>query len=303
MISLHAFHFLRPLWLFALPILWGLVYWMKRRRENEAEWSGIIDAELWSALRLDDKGAKGMSRWPVLALFWTLAALALAGPSWEKDQAAAFRTAMDWVFVLDLSSSMSDTDIQPSRIARARYALDDLLDSAHDARVGLVVFSDEPYTVVPLTQDVATVKALLPPLSPNIMPSSGDQLAPALELAGKLLKAGAAKSQRIVVLSDGFDDDKAAISTSLSLKSRGITVSVIGTGDSKDQFRQLASAGGGEYVGLSALGSLIHYLQEAPLASRDAAPGIEVSHWQDEGIWLLPFLLLLASMLARRGWL
>ncbi len=301
MISLHAFHFLRPLWLAALPVFLGLLYWVKRRRKKDAEWSGIIDPALWPALRLDDKGAKGIKPWPLLALFWTLAVLALAGPSWERDQAAAYRTAMDWVFVLDLSPSMSDTDIQPSRIARARYALDDLLDAAHDARVGLVVFSDEPYTVVPLTEDVATVKALLPPLAPDIMPSAGDQLAPALELAGKLLKAGAARSQRIVVLSDGYGDPSAALATASRLKSGGITVSVIGLG--KGHLRQLASAGGGVYAGLSQLGSLIHYLQEAPPAARDSSAGREVSHWQDGGIWLLPFLLLLAGMLARRGWL
>jgi Ca-activated chloride channel homolog len=203
---IHAFHFLRPLWLAALPPLLILAYWLSRREGKDKNWSDLIDADLLPVLRLDEKSAAGMRPWPFLALLWALSVVALAGPSWEKDQAAAYRAAADWVFVLDLSPSMNDTDIQPSRIARARYALDDLLDAAHDARVGLVVFSDEPYTVVPLTQDIATVKALLPPLSPNIMPSQGDHLAPALKEAGKLLQAGAAKSRRIVVLTDGSDD-------------------------------------------------------------------------------------------------
>ena len=303
MISLHAFHFLRPFCLAALPPLWALVYWLHRRHKNDGNWSGLIDADLLPVLRLDEKNAAGMRPWPVLSLLWTLAVLALAGPSWEKDQAAAYRAQVDWVFVLDLSPSMKTADIKPSRIARARYALDDLLDAARDARVGLVVFSDEPYTVVPLTKDVATVKALLPPLSPDIMPSAGDNLAPALEQAGKLLQAGAAKSQRIAVLTDGIDDPAAALSVAAGLKSRGITVSVIGMGNAVDQLKQLANTGGGKYADISQLGSLVDYLQSAPLASGDAALGIEVSHWRDEGVWLLPLLLLLAGMLARRGWL
>ena len=244
MIGLHEFHFLRPFWLAALPPLWALVYWLYRRHKNDGNWSDLIDADLLPALRLDDKNAAGMRPWQVLFLLWTLAVLALAGPSWEKDNAAAYRAGVDWVFVLDLSPSMKATDIKPSRIARARYALDDLLDAARDARVGLVVFSDEPYTVVPLTNDVATVKALLPPLSPDIMPSAGDHLAPALEQAGKLLQAGNAKSRRIAVLTDGIDDPAASLDVAAGLKSRGITVSIIGMGNAVGPLKQLANTGG-----------------------------------------------------------
>jgi Ca-activated chloride channel homolog len=88
------------------------------------------------------------------------------------------------------------------------------------------------------------------------------------------------------------------------LKSQGITVSVAGLGRQVGQLMQLASAGGGNYADVSQLASLIDRLQSVPLASGDeAANGVEVSHWRDEGIWLLPLLLFLAGMLARRGWL
>ncbi|MFX9023860.1 VWA domain-containing protein, partial [Acinetobacter baumannii] len=81
---------------------------------------------------------------------------------------------------------MAASDMTPDRVTRARYAVDDLLGAARDARVGLVVVSGEAYTVSPLTEDVATIRGLLPPLAPSIMPGSGDQLAPALETAAKL---------------------------------------------------------------------------------------------------------------------
>ncbi|MFZ1546633.1 MAG: hypothetical protein WAT12_05975, partial [Candidatus Nitrotoga sp.] len=72
-----------------------------------------------------------------------------------------------------------------------------------------------------------------------------------------------------------------------------------------DQLQQIAKAGGGSYVDLAQLANLIAYLQAAQhsTGSAIAAQGIEVSHWRDEGIWLLPILLLLASLLARRSWL
>lgn len=327
----NHFHFLRPLWLIALPLLWVLVWWLARRHKNDGDWSSVIDAELLPALRLDAASVSGMRPWPWLAMLWTLAALALAGPSWERDLTDAYRAPADWVFVLDLSPSMAATDLSPNRITRARYALDDLLGAAHDARVGLVVFGDEAYTVTPLTQDVATVRALLPPLAPDIMPTPGDHLAPALEQAEKLLQAGGTHDQRIVVLTDGFDDPAAVLALAAKLKARGVTLSVVGIGTAGgaplqnsagqfaqdaqgrsklarldvDKLKQLANTGGGGYVDIAQVQGLINYLQAAPHAagSAEAAKGIEVSHWRDEGVWLLPLLLFFAGLLARRGWL
>lgn len=328
---LQAFHFLRPLWLLAAPVLWGLVFWLARRCNREQDWSRLIDAELLPALRLDRGASTGIRPWPWLALAWTLAAIALAGPSWQRIQTAAFRSPASWVFVLDLSPSMAATDVVPDRVTRARYALDDLLGAAHDARVGLVVFSEEPYVVTPLTEDAATVRALLSPLAPDIMPSQGDQLAPALDQAAKLLEQVGAKDRRIVVLTDGFDDPAAAMSAAAKLKAHGIALSVVGVGtpggaplrDGNGRFaldangqtqlarldagklRQIASSGGGQYVGIADLPSLMADLQASPQYESDiiSARNIEVNHWRDEGIWLLPILLLLAAMLTRRGWL
>lgn len=328
---INAFHFLRPWWLLALPLLWLLVWWLARRRKQDGDWSSVIDAELLPALRLDAASASGMRPWPWLALLWTLAVLALAGPSWERDLTQAFRAPADWVFVLDLSPSMAAADVLPNRATRARYALDDLLGAARDARVGLVVFSGEAYAVTPLTQDVDTVRALLPPLAPDIMPSAGDHLAPALAEAEKLLQGSATHDQRIVVLTDGFDDPAAVLSAAAQLKAHGVTLSVVGIGTAvgaplknlsgsfvknaqgqsqlarldTEILKQLANTGGGAYVEIAQLPGLINYLKTAPRSATGAtmAEGVEVAHWQDAGVWLLPLVLVLGGVLARRGWL
>ncbi len=314
MALMQHFHFLRPAWLLALPVLWGLIVWLARRRGRDGDWARLIDPELLPALRLGGAGTPGRAPWPWLALAWTLAALALAGPSWQRAPAPAYRGNAAWVLVLDLSPSMTATDLPPNRVTRARYALDDLLDAAHDARVGLVVFSDEPYTVTPLTDDVATVRALLPPLNPGIMPTSGDDLAPALDRAGTLLTQGGSTSGQVVVLTDGFADPAAAFDAAGKLRSRGIAVNVVGIGTQApsksgpldvDRLKQLAASGGGHYVDVAGLPGLVGDLQAR--ASRAgmarATQDIRVAHWLDSGIWLLPALLLFAAVLARRGWL
>jgi Ca-activated chloride channel family protein len=330
--ALQAFHFLRPAWLLALPVLWTLAWWLVRRQSSEGDWGRLIDPELLQSLRLAGPEAQGGSPWRWLLLVWTLAVFALAGPSWQQDQAPAFRAPAAWVIVLDLSPSMSSADLQPDRITRARYAIEDLLGAAHDARVGLVAFSDDAYTVAPLTQDVATIRSLLPPLEPGIMPAAGDHLAPALEAASKLLANAATRNRRVLVLTDGFDDPAAAFSAAGRLHAQGTDVDVIGVSTSggapvrkagggfeqdasgqpllsrldEGALRQLAGSGGGHYTVLAGLPSLIAQLQSMPdLEDRAELAGAEmkVARWRDAGAWLLPLVLLFAAPLARRGWL
>lgn len=328
---LRAFHFLRPQWLMLLPLLWGTVFWLARRRYRDQDWSRLIDPQLLPALRLEAGGRAGMRPWPWLALAWTLAAIALAGPSWQRIQTAAYRAPAAWALVLDLSPSMAASDLSPNRVTRARYALDDILGSARDARVGLVVFSDEPYTVTPLTEDVATVRALLPPLAPDLMPSAGDHLGPALDRAAQLVEQVGAKDRRIVVLTDGFDDPAAAMSAAAALRSHGIALSIVGVGTQGgaplrgadghfaldghgraqlarldvDRLRQLAASGGGRYFDLASVPDLLAGLAASPqlAGGETSAPGVKVTDWRDAGSWILPLLLLLAAFLARRGWL
>jgi len=120
MALMQSFHFLRPAWLLALPVFWGLAVWLARWRGRGGDWARFIDPDLLPGLRLDGGGKPGRSPWPWLALAWTLAALALAGPSWQRAPAAAYRGNAAWVLVLDLSPSMADSDLPPNRVTRAR---------------------------------------------------------------------------------------------------------------------------------------------------------------------------------------
>lgn len=328
---IDSFHFLRPLWLLALPVLWALAWWLARRRAADGDWARLIDPELLPDLRLEAAGRGAVSPWPWLALAWSVAVLALAGPAWERDATAAWRAPGAWVLVLDLSPSMAASDLPPNRVTRARYGIDDLLAAARDTRVGLVVFADETFTVTPLTEDVATVRAMLPPLAPEIMPSPGDRLAPALEQAAQLLARAGRKGGQVVLLSDGYDDPAAALDAAQRLQNQGATLHVVGIGsvtgapvaeprggfslDARGQprlarldvepLRQLAAGGGGRYVDLAGLPDLITVLRAASRGEDGATAmaGIEVEHWRDAGVWLLPLLLLLVAPLARRGWL
>lgn len=329
--AVGSLHFLHPLWLLTLPPLLCLVAWCARARRGDGAWARIIDPELLPMLRTQE-AKPAQSPWSLLAISWTLAVLALASPSWQRRTTTAFQTPSAWVLVLDLSPTMSLADVTPDRVTRARYAISDLLAAAHDARVGLVVYSGEAHTVAPLTSDVATVRTLLQPLAPKLMPESGDNVTPALEEASRLLQAAHFGGGKVVVLSDGFTDPGRAMLTARRMRERGTVVNVIGIGTAEgaptadktgkfvrdaqghtvmarlqtDQLQRLATAGGGRYFSLDDVPSLIRSLQDR----RHLLPHMdtEVRHsnltiWLNGGFWLLPPLLLFAALVARRGWL
>ena len=329
--ALGGVHFLHPLWLLALPPLLILVAWLATTTRHDAQWSRIVDPELLNLLRV--KGVrKGSYAWALLGLVWTLAVVALAGPAWTRLQSPAFKGRSAWVLVLDLSPSMAATDLPPNRVTRARYAMADLLNEAHDNRVGLVVFAGESHTVAPLTSDVATVRMLLKPLAPKLMPAPGDNLGPALEEAGRLLQAGAAQHGQVIVLSDGFTDPAESLRVAQTLRQQGVTVQVVGVGTSSgapeptdqggfahdasghtqltrlqsDALRRLATAGGGNYFSVAEVPQLVQSLnsgESREIGTNTDSAQAQLSTWRNEGVWLLPPLLLLAALLARRGWI
>src|SRR5689334_805662 len=229
--GVSTLHFLHPAWLLALPPLLLLTVWLARSSSNDGNWSRLVDSQLLPLLRVAE-GRRGRSLWPLLlGAVWTLAVLALAGPAWTHIESPAFRIPASWVVVLDLSPSMSASDVSPSRVARARYAASDILAGARDARVGLVVFAADAHTVTPLTSDVATARMLLGPLAPGFMPEAADRLAPALEESQRLLDAGGyTRHGQVIVLSDGVSDPVEALRAAQELRKQGSTVNVIGVG-------------------------------------------------------------------------
>jgi Ca-activated chloride channel family protein len=306
-LSQVPFHFLHPGWLLALPLLLLLAAWLSRASRGDTNWSRVVDSQLLALLRVEERRRSRAAPWLLVGAVWTLAVLALAGPTWKRTESPAFRAPAAWIMIMDLSPSMSTTDVSPNRVTRARYAAIDLLSAAHDARVGLVAFAGEPHTVTPLTTDISTVRLLLQPLVPTLMPEAGDRLAPALDEAESLLKAGLSQHGQIIVFSDGLSDPAAALQAAQRLRQAGASVNVVGIGSTQtEMLKRIAAAGGGEFVptsGVPGLVARLQAIQSAEVEQGSASAQARLTTWQNGGVWLLPPLLLLAALFARRGWI
>jgi len=327
------FHFLRPWWLLVfIPLAW-IGFWLARRRRDEGDWATLCDPELLPYILIHDGGGRGVRFGLTLwALGGALAILALAGPVWERLPTPAFRNDAALVIALDLSRIMNATDLKPSRLERARYKIEDILNQRKDGLTALLVYSGDAYTVTPLTDDTATIKAQLSALSSDLMPTQGSRADLALEQAARLLKQSGSARGDVLLITNGVDLGKAE-GVAEQLHGDGYRVSVLGAGgeegapvplpeggflqDTKGEIvvsrlaapalRRLAERGGGLYRALTTDGSDVTALQAYFERSRLARPeagvkaGMQVTQWREQGPWLLLILLPIAALAFRRG--
>ncbi len=327
----EQFHFLQPLWLLSLIPLALLVWRLRRAAADDNPWARIIDARLRPLLLTGQDHRVNRSVLWLLGTGWLLAALALANPVWEKQPQPLYQTSSARVIVLDLSLSMLDRDLKPSRLERARFKIEDVLARNDEGQTGLVVFAGDAFTVTPLTRDVDTIRALLKSLDPGLMPVQGSRADLGLEKAGELLRQAGLSSGRILLFADGVSGDKAR-QAATQLRKQGYRVSVIGIGSNKAEpltnaqgqllrtrdnklvvpaletvaLQAVAKAGGGRYRTFNNSDTDIKALldHDTPLSTENLVNGeMQGQDWKERGPWLALLLLPLAALAFRRGWL
>jgi len=327
----EQFHFLQPQWLLALIPLALLVWLLRHAATGGNPWSRIIDARLQPLLLMGQTQRVSYLLLWMIGLGWLLTTLSLADPVWEKQPRPLFQTSAARVIVLDLSRSMLNHDLKPSRLARARFKIEDILARDEEGQTGLVVFAGDAFTVTPLTRDADTIRALLKSLDPELMPVQGSRPDLGLQKAGELLQQAGLTNGQILLLADGVSGDKARDAAE-DLYSKGYRVSVLGVGTENPEpltnaqgqllrtqdgqlilppletraLEAVAEAGGGHYRRFSGSESDIAALLANDTTMNTENPitdDLQGQDWQSRGPWLVVLLLPLAALAFRRGWL
>lgn len=202
---IEQFHFIRPQWFLALIPLMGLYLWLKRTASNSSGWQSVIPSHLYQHMVVG-KTQKG-KRPPfwLLAAGWLMLVISLAGPTWERLPQPVYQLKMGHVIVLDMSLSMRATDMTPDRLTRAKYKAIDLVNAINEGEMGLVAYAGDAFVISPLTEDAANITALLPSLSPEIMPVPGSDPLLGIESAVELLTNAGYNDGMIYWITDGID--------------------------------------------------------------------------------------------------
>lgn len=329
-----------PRWLWSLvlvPLLaLGLIL---HARLTRRQWLRAADGEMLESLWRDVSRGK-LHLKTVLWLFGLACGLlAMARPQYGATTVKQSRRGLDLVIAIDTSKSMLAKDLLPDRLARAKLELASLLDQLRGDRVGFVAFAGQAFVQCPLTSDYSAAKVFLRALDTQTIPRGGTAIAEALRTADSLLDEararGGAKSQVVVVLTDGEDHEGDALAVAKQLREKGVSIFTVGVGSTvgepipsyndkgdftgylkdgrgntvlsrlnEQMLKDLAAAGGGSYTASSAgstgVEQLIADLAGFEREERDAAYKVV---YADRFQWvLLPGALALlgAALLSTR---
>ncbi len=169
----------------------------------------------------------------LVALFFLM--VAVIDPETGAHFENVTNTGSDIVIALDISNSMNAQDISPSRLERAKEAIEQLINKLQGDRIGIVVFAAQPLVQLPITTDYSAAKMFLDEINSGLIPMQGTAIGAAIDRSATLLldegdSTFSKRSKSIILITDGenFEDD--AVLAAKEAGNRGITIHTIGIG-------------------------------------------------------------------------
>ena len=173
-------------------------------------------------------------------------------------------------------ASATDDPNGVSRLQRAKYILNRLIDKLDNDKVGLIVFAGEAYTQLPITTDFLSARMYLDEISTEMVATQGTAIGTAINMSINSFSTDDEVNKAIIVITDGENHEGDALEMAKYAESLGIEVDVIGVGSlkgapiplngSRGEFlhdasgapvttylnenmaKEIAQAGGGEYI-------------------------------------------------------
>jgi Ca-activated chloride channel homolog len=264
----------------------------------------------------------------VLAVAAALAGVALMQPVIPYSQTDLSSKGLDIVLLLDLSSSMqeemgSGQSLTTTTVAGGRTRMDAVKDAVktfirtrRDDRIGLVVFSDNPYVISPLTFDHEYLLHYIDFVDDKLLQGEGQTaIGDGLALSDYVLSRQATPTSRghqmVVLFTDGESNrGREPVDVLKEAKDAGIRVHVVGVDlemdvKEKPAVQMLVAAvedAGGRYFNadserdLIAASRTIDTIEKGLLVSRVYVRDVPVYQW-----FAIPSLVTLALALGLRA--
>lgn len=193
------------LFLVLVPLMAVWYVWRYRKQNAALQFSNI------GLFRGARKTFRQRTR-PVLYVLRVVAVaalvVALARPQSKMSRQEMKVEGIDIVLAMDVSGSMLAEDFKPNRLEAAKKVAGDFIAGRRNDRMGLVVFSGEAFTQVPLTIDHNVLQTQLKSLKSGVL-KDGTALGDGLATAINRIKDSEAKSKVIILLTDGINNQGA----------------------------------------------------------------------------------------------
>ncbi|MCG8474818.1 MAG: VWA domain-containing protein [Cytophagales bacterium] len=199
--QLEAFEWAHPEWFWAfllIPALF-LIRWLIQLKFRQKLDIALSRSELKSnpvtLLRIIPHVFLGLS----IALL----VAALARPQTTSEEVERWTEGIDIVLTVDISESMKIEDFKPNRLEAAKQVASDFIDGRFQDRIGVVIFSGDAYTWVPLTTDYDLLRNSIEDINFELIQNGGTAIGSALGVAINRMRESEAKSKVIILISDG----------------------------------------------------------------------------------------------------
>lgn len=166
---------------------------------------------------------------------WLFISFSLTGPRKAIGFAKNSIEVNDIFFVVDVSRSMLVKDFSPNRLEAAKKKIEEFVDLVPTDRIGIIMFSEKAYTLLPLSTDLELIKQIISEIKIGFL-GSGTNIGDALGLAVGRGAQSLAKNKIIILLTDGVSNVgfMTPLQAAEEAKNQGIKVYTIGIGGDKN---------------------------------------------------------------------
>jgi Ca-activated chloride channel family protein len=158
-----------------------------------------------------------------------LLTVAMFRPSLAQEEIEGKVEGEDIIIALDVSFSMSATDISPSRYLFAKETIRFFLEQNPHSNIMLIAFTSNPLLLSPPTTDHGLVLVALESLNPQNILTKGTSLKRLFEKIVIIKKEGESGHKEIILITDGGEESKITALTTL-LNSTDISLHILAMG-------------------------------------------------------------------------
>lgn len=166
---------------------------------------------------------------------WLLISFSMGLPRKPLNYAPNDVEVNDIFFVIDVSRSMLATDFKPNRLEVAKQKIAEFVDMRPRDRIGIVMFSEKAFTLLPLSTDLDLIKNIISEIQVGFL-GSGTNIGDALALGVARAAQSLTKNQVIVLLTDGVSNVGVMTPEQAAKEAanKGIKTYTIGIGGAED---------------------------------------------------------------------
>jgi Ca-activated chloride channel family protein len=169
------------------------------------------------------------------AIGWGYLSYSFSQPRSAKSFSPSSKEVIDIVLVVDVSRSMLAEDLRPNRLEATKSQLRKFAQKRISDRVGLVIFSEKVFTLMPLSTDPALLEKVIGDIDIGYL-GSGTNIGDGLALGVARAAESETKNKVIILLTDGVANvgNLTPLQAAQEAKKHGIRVYTIGVGSQED---------------------------------------------------------------------